>query len=351
MFRNWLKRLTSTTPVSRRPQVRGRVRPSLEALEDRRVMSATAAASFIGGGNLSFVAQGDGSLDLYNGSKQVSELVSVDDAYNHKGIAQVSASEHYTPSPGILNFPGPAAFVRFGDGTVTEYYHNGGPGWASVDIATGTSAISASQVTNDAVFILSKGGVHEHVGTNPNAGWSTLYTGGNLFWATQIGAGKDAATGNEAVFVKLNTSTLYEHVGKNPNKGWSTVTSGVTDFSASQVQGDTVFVLKKGALSEYVKGTGTFIANNVFAVSAGEDAKGQAAAFVLGYNGILREHTGMKAGSGWTTIASDVNQMDGSQCAADTVFYSHGGPGDPEYQVYQHSGKTDQLIYEWDTPF
>src|SRR5206468_10017327 len=61
--------------------------------------------------------------------------------------------------------------------------------------------------------------------------------------ARQISAGKDAATGAEAVFINFGTY-LYEHTGSTWTTGWKSVTSGVTGLSASQVEGDTVFAIR-----------------------------------------------------------------------------------------------------------
>jgi hypothetical protein len=369
MLRQWLKSLLSTTPTSRRPNGRSRVRPALEALEDRRVMSATAAGSVFGG-NQSYLTMPDGSLAQYTGNTQVSTIVGASYASTHGGIAQVSAGIHgqLTVFP-ILSFPSGAAFVRFGDGTVNEYYHGSTPGWSLAKVGTGASEISASQIRSDAVFIRYGGWVDEHVGLNSSAGLTTIERpgyvanipspGASLFGiplpgphdACQISAGKDAATGNEAVFINFQGAGLYEHTGSSMSTGWSLVTSGVTGFSASQVQGNTVFVNKSGALSEYVSGTGTAIATSVASVSAGMDKSGKAAAFVLTKSGTLYEHTGMNALNGWTTIATGVSRMDASQVAADTVFYEKGKLFDKVYQVRQHSGASDKLVYELDTPY
>ena len=60
----------STTPASRKSHGRAHSRPALEALEDRRVMSATAAGSLFGG-NYSYLTMPNGSLEQFKGGDTV----------------------------------------------------------------------------------------------------------------------------------------------------------------------------------------------------------------------------------------------------------------------------------------
>jgi hypothetical protein len=217
--------------------------------------------------------------------------------------------------------------------------------------------ISASQVRADAVFVRFGSLVEEHVGTIANFGWSVVARPGFIANvpdpvigihkpanASQISAGRDAVTGKDAVFVNFG-GHLYEHTGSVFAKGWKHITDNVTDFAASQVQGDTVFVLKSGVLSEYFKGKGTFLADNVAEVSAGIDTHSRPAAFILTLSGDLKEHTGTSAKKGFTTIASGVTGMAASLTGPNTVFYTVGSPGGPAYDIHEHNAKDDTLLF------
>jgi hypothetical protein len=333
--------------------------------------AAVTAGAGVGSANRSYVLGLDGSLSLYNGGTLASGIVSAHDAAIDGGIAQVSAGTHEGGSG--------AVFVRFRDGTVNEYFHQAGSSpreWESLTIVQGgpnggASEISASQVRADAVFIRMGGLVEEHVGTNPDpsVGVSLIVPvaqppGPHFIGSlsrimlpdpSQISAGKDAATGEDAVFINFG-GILYEHTGPASATGWKYVTNGVTGLSASQVQGDTVFVIKSGALSEYVNGTGTFITGNVSQVSAGIDTHSKAAAFILTNNHNLYEHTGTDPLYGWTHIASRVRGMDASQTGVNTVFYTVGSPvnavfyiGLPPhhstYEIHEHNSKGDTLLF------
>jgi hypothetical protein len=246
---------------------------------------------------------------------------------------------------------------------VDQYYHlPGASDWEQIPVALPgvmgkADEISASQVRADAVFVRFGGLVEEHVGTIANFGWSVVARPGFIANvpdpsigihksanASQISAGKDAATGKDAVFINFG-GHLYEHTGSVFAKGWKHVADDVTDFAGSQVQGDTVFVIKSGVLSEYVKGKGTFLADNVSGVSAGIDAHFRPAAFILTMSGDLEEHTGTNPKKGFTTIASGVTAMDASLTGPNTVFYTVGSPGDPAYDIHEHNGKGDTLLF------
>jgi hypothetical protein len=367
MLKQLLKSLFPSSTPARRPRGRRGFRPALEALEDRRLTSAdVAAAAGLAGFNQSYVREPDGGLGLYQGSTKLSQVVSAGDAASHKGIAQVSAGVH---GPSGWFGAASAPFVRFGDGTVNEYYQNNGA-WTPYNVAAAngaTAEISASQVTADAVFVrFGSGYVDEHVGLS-SGGWSVvampgfianapytspLFTPGALD-ASGISAGKDAATGKESVFVNFG-GRLYEHAGSSFGAGWKSVASGVASFSASQAVGDTVFAVSTSRdLSEYVNGLGVFVGDNVVQVSAGihnDNGTLTAAAFTLDTAGHLDEHVGLDSEVGWSYVASGVTEMDAAQGYFDTVSYTVGYPGGNYYQIWQHSGTSDVLVRDWITP-
>jgi hypothetical protein len=320
-------------------------RPSLEPLEDRNLMSVAAGGSLTGGDTV-YAIKWSGDLYEYQGSSPTLLAASTE----HGGPVQVSAGIH-----GLFGAfsPESAAFVRFKDGTVKEYYHVGSTisqvkVWdPSSEGGKKISEISASQVTMDTVFMRSGGNVWEHVGTNPTIGLTLVAQPGFGPLASQISAGKDAATGKEAVFVNFG-GILREHVGNDPTKGWSYLgITDVTNFCASQVQGDTVFVNEKGALREHIgkdpnSGWSAVLATNVKEVSAGVDSSGKAAAYVLFNTGKLYEHTGTAATSGWSYIADGVSSMDASEAKANTVFYETADG----YMGWEHSGSSYSLIWD-----
>jgi hypothetical protein len=161
MWLKWLKNILSGKAPPKRPQGRTGLRPTLEALEDRQLLSVSpvTAAAGVDGANRSYVISEYGyGLNQYKGGVFESQVVGYFDVLNPNGIAQVSAGTHQPPQPGSwFNFPTGAAFVRFNDGTVNEYYHPTGSGpWAALTIAkagSGAREISASQVQADAMFV------------------------------------------------------------------------------------------------------------------------------------------------------------------------------------------------------
>jgi hypothetical protein len=367
MLLNWLRQLSAAKNPSRpRPSSRGTslraasFKPALEALEDRQVLSpVVTAAAGISGSLQSYVQPPGGGLDLYSGGAYQSTIVDPTYASSQGGIAQVSAGEH--GPQGWLGAPS-SAFVRFGNNSVIEYYQFSGLFWINDTICqagSGASEISAVQNQSDDVFVrFGNGVVAEHIGPELNAGWNPVVVPNPLnayapyasFGASQISAGKDAVTGKDAVFVNFSGS-LWENSGSAFGSGWKYVTSNVTSLSASQMQGDTVFVVKSGALSEYVNGLGSgTIANNVAQVSTGIDSSVHAAAFILDTSGHLSEskHTGTNLSTGWTTtfITGNVTEIDAAQENPDTVYYVQGQFGSDWYWIYQHSGTNNTLIYE-----
>jgi hypothetical protein len=145
------------------------------------------------------------------------------------------------------------------------------------------------------------------------------------------------------VFVNFG-GALYEHGGSSWETGWKYVTSSVTDFSASQVGGDTVFVLKSGALSEYVGTVGTFITDNVSQVSAGIDSNGQPAAFILDNSGNVSEHTGVNLLYGWAYIASGSDYINASQVGYNSVYYTYGYTSGLHLEVHEHNDSGYTLV-------
>jgi hypothetical protein len=253
-----------------------------------------------------------------------------------------------------------AAFVLDGQHNVWECARVDSVFYPPKVIATNVLEISASTVTPDTVFAISA--VDHSVSEYQSTGYFNAVanfplgspSSGGPFQATDISAGKEGATGKEAVFVNFN-GVVYEHTGLTANAGWSSVAGvnfsaphnslftllAISDFSASQAQGDTVFVVDLfGSLSEergQSGGPGTplsytdySVAFGVFGVSAGVDANGQVAAFALDSSHSLDEYTfqitivnGVPGYSfSKAHVADSVTGVSASQITPSLVFYT-----------------------------
>jgi hypothetical protein len=351
MFLKWLRSLTSA-PSRRQHRrsatcpARARFQPKLEALEDRQLLSGMAPVAASAALSNTVYYERDGGL--YQDKSGTEALVA---AGNYK---QVSCGLYLKQG---AFFPTDAIFALDGSGHVSQYIPAGaGTFQGGGTLLTNVAEISASQVALDTFFLRgTNGAVYEFSHQNLSALGAPLGIDPNS--ATQISAGKDGATGKEAVFVNFS-GALYEHTGSSPNLGWSFVSGvykpanlfqslfAVSDFSGSQVQGDTVFVITPGVflggqLGEHV-GTDpnsgwTSITTQVSQVSAGVDSLGHPAAFYSTGNA-LYEHASFGPD---VQIAANtsVSYLAASQTQSDTVYY--GGPK----ILYSHAGSTDRLVW------
>jgi hypothetical protein len=189
--------------------------------------------------------------------------------------------------------------------------------------------VAAAAVGANTAFVLNPGGnLYEHVGTNPNAGWTYLSGG-----VAQISAGRDSY-GQNAVYEVLANGNLDEIT----SRGTYFLTSGVSQISASQFQSNTVFALmNSGALYE-INGTGgtapRYLAGSVTQISAGRDSAGNTSVFALFSNNTFEEDTT----AGWHYIDNGglmgrAIQISASQIQADTAFVMNGSGGVLEYSI------------------
>ncbi len=198
--------------------------------------------------------------------------------------------------------------------------------------------VAAAAVGANTAFVLNPGGnLYEHVGTNPNVGWSYLSGG-----VAQISAGRDSY-GQNAVYAVLTNGSLYEIT----SRGRYFLTSGVSQISASQFQSNTVFALmNNGALYE-INGTGTttprYLAGGIAQISAGRDTSGFASVFALFNNNTLEEDTS----AGWHYIDNGSlmgrgTEISASQFQANTAFVLNSSGGILEYSG---SGPLTEFFY------
>jgi hypothetical protein len=201
--------------------------------------------------------------------------------------------------------------------------------------------VAAAAVGSNTAFVLNPGGnLYEHVGTNPNAGWSYLSGG-----VAQISAGRDSY-GQNAVYTVLTNGSLYEIT----SRGRYFLTSGVSQISASQFQSNTVFaVMNNGALYE-INGTGgtplRYLAGGIAQISAGRDTSGFASVFALFNNNTFEEDTS----TGWHYIDNGgwmgrAIQISASQIQADTAFVMNGSGGVLEYSTSHSLTSFRYLMY------
>lgn len=361
MVRNWLRSLTSAVALSPRSRNRKADRPKrsgfkpvVENLEQRQLMTATTLAAGAS-------SRLDNSFYVLNGEliQHLGTGTNAKEYHVANNVAQVSCGLHKVSSAFL---PDEGVFVLDNLGNVTEYVQQGTVGnYYGTFVATGVAEISASQAALDTVFLrFTDGRIYEHSGMNNLAGWSNVGAPSGVTRSpTQIGAGKDGATGKEAVFVNFSGS-LYEFrtasaswsfVAGIPPKITSTPLFGyttVTNFSASQIQGDTVFVitsnlLSQGHLSQHV-GTDsssgwTSIAYQVTDVSAAKDSLGKAAAFYRTNDGALYEHRSFGSD---VQIASYCEVLAASQAQSDTVYY---GWGSLHQKILEHSPQGEWYVY------
>jgi hypothetical protein len=308
MFRNWFHNRFLASSRSPR-QARATFKPAVEGLEDRQLLSASMnfAASAVAPDAVWYTpSYQHGGTTLYEHVNGIATNPSVNIP---NGIAQVSAAKNWAG--------GDAVFVLDGANQVWECVRWGNTIATPTLIAGGVQEISGSMVAPDTVFTISADPTHSITEFRNNSFFVTsilsyplgLPSSGGPFQASDISAGKDGTTGQEAVFVNFS-GAVYEHKGLTANAGWSYVAGvnlnaphsvwiipfAVSDFSASQVAGDTVFTINElGNLYENVGSasgyTSLFVTSGVSQVSAGVDASGHATAFTLTSSGSLDEYT------------------------------------------------------------
>jgi hypothetical protein len=234
-------------------------------------------------------------------------------------VVQVSATKNWL---GLE-----AALVLDGQHNVWECVRVGSSIGSPTLIASNIQEISASMLKADTVFTISADASHSvSEYRNLTAFWGIVIkstplgtpSSGGPFAATHISAGKDGATGQEAVFVNFN-GAVYEHnsagwsyvagVNLSAPHSWWQIGFAISDMSASQVSADTVFAVDSAGwllggnnnLHVYVgQSTGAnkplsfvsvFMGSGMTQVSATVDTTGQMAAFTLTSNGSLDEYT------------------------------------------------------------
>ena len=222
---------------------------------------------------------------------------------------------------------------------------------------------AASAFAPDAVWFAQGNVLSEHVGTDPNTGWSHAFipVPGTI---QQVSAAK---TDKDAAFVRDSHGDvyLYERTGSfiaGPVK----VADHAADISAAAVQPGAVFVISSvnQSVAEYIdfngihmyplgtpaSGQGPFKATQV---SAGKDSVGNDAVFV-NFNGALYEHAGATPpGVGWSYItgtnlsgpynpftASAVTDISASRVQNDTVFVVQT----PVFQLSPNGGSLTEYV-------
>jgi hypothetical protein len=376
MLMTWLNNLlfgqSQSRPRQGRPaRERGRAsfKPALEGLEDRQLLSAT--------GLFSASAVTPDAVWYSPGSGGPSANI----LYEHVGTYP-SASLYSVSLPNVIvqvsagkgTGGNDAVFVLDSAKKVWEVIRSGSSLSTPKLIATGVMDISASAVTANTVFTISA--VDHSVSEYRNSVKHSLGLpgGSGPFQATDLSAGKDGKTGQEAVFVNFN-GAVYEHTGLTPNKHWSYVAGvnlsaphiplldllAIGEFSASQTQGDTVFVVDLiGSLYEQVghaTGTNTplsynsyFVTSGVSQVSAGVNASGRTTVFTVNTTGSVDEYTyhynffTQDYYFSQSHIAVDFNcGLSASPVQGDTIYY--GSVSGFPASMYEHSPQHSQLVY------
>jgi hypothetical protein len=203
--------------LSPRPQSAGRLthRPRLEALEDRQLLSVSAAAF------------NNGVFIRYNNS----DLFLHDSTGFHRidtNVTSVSAGISFRLPGAFVN----AAFILYNNGQVFEWTQD--HGFQFID--SNAVALVASRGNSDSVFILyNNSELFHHVGTSPATGF-TFIAGNVTSMSLTFGAGD--------VFYVQTNHILSEHLAA----GGSTVIDGnVQSVSGGQVETDSAFVVYTNA--------------------------------------------------------------------------------------------------------
>jgi hypothetical protein len=377
---HWLRNLLLGISSSRLPARRaGRgprratFRPALEGLEERQALSAPGLiAPSLVTADAVWYSTGGSTLFHHFGSSPTTLAVSVPHP-----IVQVSAGKTlFAPSTD-------AAFLLDNQHNVWEVIRTGQTLSAPQLIATNVARISASVMNPDNVFTISS--LDHSLTEYQNWGAFGVESfalgvpgGAGPFQASDLSAGKTAASGIDAVFVNFD-GAVYEHRGLTANAGWSFVAGvnldaphnylltplAISDLSASAWQSDTVFVLDCfGFLYEDVgqsSGPGTplsytsrAVASGVWQVSAGVDSNGNAAAFTLTTSGSLDEYTYQppsllqpQGGFAKTHIAGLVSALAAAPTQSNNVCYLVGsfqGVG----VLFEHDGQGFTLTH-WES--
>jgi hypothetical protein len=264
-FRNRLSR-NGRSPAS--------YRPTLEALEERRVPSGTSQ---------------DGVFIRYNNG-QLWQHTAAGFQFIDVNVANVSS--------GMDSSGHAAAFILYNSGILAEWSAATGSHLIDGNVV----GVSASSLAPDTAFILyNTGAVYEHTGVSSASGFRYIDTN-----AVKLSAGLAASDAvGPAVFIVYNTGALYEW---SPAGGFQFIDVNVRSVSASQLvsQPDTAFVVyNNNALYEHSHAGFHLIDNNVVGVTVGETGTSltgfQLAAFILYDTGAVYE---------WSSLTNSFTYVD-----------------------------------------
>jgi hypothetical protein len=329
-------------PVPRR-QPRARTatcyQPRLEALEDRHLLSVSAATS-VSEPNGVFIRYNDGELFLHDASGF--QRIDIN-------VASVSAGTGLLPLGG--GSPVNAAYILYNNGEVFQWVQ--GLGFQFIDI----NAVSvASGVGADDAFILyNNGQLFHHLGASSSTGFSFIadnvtsmaivppagFEGslGDVFYVQTnhmlsehlLAGGSMVIDGNvqsvgtsgfaaepDTTYILYTNSALY-FFSRTAIQRFRPIDTNVTSVSGSTstIPGtstiiDAAYYVREGVLIEWVApnpasespdGTYNYVDQNVVSVSAGQTDS----VFIVYDNDMLFEHTGLSRGSGFTFIDSNVS--------------------------------------------
>lgn len=273
------------TPKNRTQTTRARrntYRPTVEGLEDRKVMSVAAGA--LDAKSFYFI---DGNRELwFNHLDGLNKSHWVDVASK---VAEVSAG-----TDEALGAAGhETAFIRLANGTVWECHDlNGNLGasrnWTKVFDSQGGSfgvvQISASQTTPNRVnAIFSDGTLWTHTGLNSQTGWVKVDKDVAKVQASQFSQGIDDAifltkTGTVKVYTSGLESNHYQPF-------FVTVATGIKDISAAPraTNGDVFVLSTNGTLTQHIGTSG----------QSGTDYGGQNGGHISSYDSDLVVATGV----------------------------------------------------------
>jgi hypothetical protein len=328
--------------LRRHPRAAATYKPRLEALEDRRLLSVSAATLDLGG---VFVRYNDGELFLHDptGFRKIDI-----------NVASVSAGFSVRGGTG----PVPVAFIVYNNAQLFEWAQD--TGFQMIDSNVASVAGGSIIEPPDTVFILyNNGELFRHVGTSPLSGF-TFIAGAVTSMSAVCGA-----FGNGDVFYVQSNNILSEHLFL----GGSTVIDGnVQSVSSGQLEPDSAYILytnsalfffnpaatqrftpidtnvasvagsestapggmvdvdaafyvtRDGVLAEWLPpspsgpspdGTYIFIDANVASISTASGISTQSGGlddvFIVYNNGMLFQHTGLSRRSGFTFIDSNVS--------------------------------------------
>jgi Calpain family cysteine protease len=272
-FAPWFGRLSSTRDTrAHRPR---EFNASVEAVEDRTLMSALSAISWESGGAQQTEVFGLGVNNAVYVNKDSTGWVAL-----HFHAEQLSA--------GLAAAGKPEVFAISSNHAV--YVKANGKGWT--DLGGDFSAISAT--ADDTVFAIGGGDV---VYVNHGSGFSRL--GG---YAKAISAGLDAA-GKPEVYAIGRDNAVFVN---DDAKGW--VDLGGRHFTAISATADgTVFAIGSGNVVYVNRGSGfVSLGGDAKAISAGVDAAGEPMVYAIGTNNAAYVNDD---GKGWVNLGGYVTEI------------------------------------------